>query len=234
MVRRSRSAERLVEKALKEGRSSLFETEAEQIARLFGIVVPRSSVATTQRQAVSSAKALGFPVIMKIVSPDILHKSDVGGVVPDVKSPEDVRASFALIIRNAKKANPAARIEGVLVQKMARSSFEFVVGGIRDQQFGPTVMFGLGGIYVELFKDVSFRLAPLTKAEAFSMMEEVKSSKILSGFRGSKPLDKESVARTIISVGRLMSELPKVKSLDINPLIVYEKGSIAVDVRIVL
>jgi acetate---CoA ligase (ADP-forming) subunit beta len=228
------SASRIVSKAFEEGRNSLIETESERVAKLFGIKVPQSRLVSNAGEAVRAAKSIGLPVVMKIVSPDILHKSDVGGVIGNVVNLKQVRSAFSELYRNARRANSKARIEGVLVQKMAPKTSEFVVGAIRDPQFGPTVMFGLGGIYVELFKDVSFRLAPLKKSEALDMMGEVKSAKLLDGFRGSPPLDRNSVASTIVSVGDLMSKLKRVESIDINPLLVYPKGVIAVDVRMIL
>ena len=230
----SSKAGALISSALKEGRTSLLEFEADQVAREYGIKVAEAGLAKNRETALSIARRIGFPLVMKIVSPDIIHKSDVGGVIVGVDSNGGVSEAFLNIMRNAKRARPKAKIEGVLVQKMAPKSFEFVVGGVRDPQFGPTVMFGLGGIYIELFKDVAFRLAPLSKREAISMMEETKSSALLSGFRGSKPLDIDSGAEMIIAVGKLISENPQVQSVDINPLFIYDWGSLAVDVRIIV
>jgi acetate---CoA ligase (ADP-forming) subunit beta len=228
------SAAKIIDRALSEGRTSLLETEAEGIARSFGINVARSALARNVDEAVQFSKRIGLPVVMKIVSPDILHKSDIGGVVPNVETLAEVRSAYADITRNAKKSNRKARIDGILIQKMAPKTSEFVVGAVRDPQFGPTLMFGLGGIYVELFKDVSFRLAPISKAEAIKMMAETKSSKLLTGFRGSKPLDQDSAASAIVAVGEMMSKLRSIESIDINPLLVYPKGSTAVDVRIIV
>jgi acyl-CoA synthetase (NDP forming) len=230
----SEDPKKIIASALLQGRSALLETEAEHVSRYFGLRVPRSGLARTEAEALKLSQKIGFPVVMKIVSPDILHKSDVGGVVPNITTSSLVRESFRAIIRNAKKSNSTVRIEGVLVQKMAEKTFEFVVGGIRDPQFGPLVMFGLGGIYIELFKDVAFRLAPVTRMEARSMMAETKSSRLLTGFRGSKPLDQGSAGAAVSSVGKMMTSLKEIESIDINPLLVYPKGAIAVDVRIVL
>jgi acetyl-CoA synthetase (ADP-forming) len=210
------------------------EQDAETVAKEYGITVSRSGLATTEKEALTLSKKLGFPLVMKIVSRDILHKSDIGGVKAGVKSNGEVRRAFREIIANARKANRKASISGILVQSMAQTGHEFVVGGTRDPQFGPTVMFGLGGIYVELFKDVSFRLAPLDQGEALSMMDEIKSSRLLTGFRGSKPLDKTSAAKVIMAVGDIMNDHPEIDSVDINPLFIYPKGVCAVDVRIIL
>jgi acetate---CoA ligase (ADP-forming) subunit beta len=224
----------IVETAWKEGKTSLLEPEAEQLAKAYGLQVPPSALAVSEAEAVRFAKKIGFPLVMKIVSPDILHKSDAGGVFSGIASVSEASKAYQVIIKNAKKANAKARIDGVLVQKMAPKANEFVVGGVRDPQFGPTIMFGLGGIYVELFKDVAFRLAPVSKSEALSMMGEIKSSKLLTGFRGSEPLDQDSAAKAISAVGKMMIEMKKIESIDINPLFIYPKGSIAVDVRIIL
>jgi acyl-CoA synthetase (NDP forming) len=231
--RRQEKASKIIESALKSGRTSLLEFEAEQIAKLYGVPIAPSGLAHNQKEAASIAKKIGYPVVMKIVSEDILHKSDAGGVKTDVGSEKDVKRDYIEIIKAAKKAKPGAKLRGVLVQKMAPKGHEFVVGGTRDPQFGPAVMFGLGGIYVELFKDVAFRIAPLNMKEAISMMKETKSYHLLSGFRGSKPLDINSAAKTIMSVAQLMYEQPSIDSIDINPLFIYQKGVKAADVRII-
>jgi acyl-CoA synthetase (NDP forming) len=231
--RKSERALNVIQKAISEGRKSLLEYESEAVAKEYGISVAQGELATNEDEALKVARRIGFPLVMKIVSPDILHKSDIGGVKTDVGSEVDVRKSFKEILNNAKTKDKA-RIIGIYVQRMAPKANEFVVGGLRDPQFGPTVMFGLGGIYVEIFKDVSLRLAPLSKEEAVSMVKEIKSAPLLMGFRGSKPLDLDSVGRTIVAVGEIMNNLNDVDSIDINPLLVYEKGTIAVDVRIIL
>ena len=210
------------------------EYEAEEVAKQYGIKAANSGLAQSEKQAEALSKKVGFPVVMKIVSQDILHKSDLGGVKINITSPKEAKKAYREILRNAKRSNRKARIEGVLVQKMAPKAPEFVVGGTRDLQFGPTVMFGLGGIYVELFKDVAFRIAPISEEEALSMMKETKSYSLLTGFRGSMPLDIRAAARTIMGVGELMSDQAEVDSVDINPLFIYPKGVIAVDVRVIL
>lgn len=227
-------ASKLISAAFESDRKSLLEYEAEEVARHYRIRVPESGLAQSEKQALEFAKKIGYPLVMKIVSEDILHKSDVGGVRTDINSQKDVSSSYKEILRNAKKSNRKARIEGVLIQKSAPKNYEFVVGATRDPQFGPTVMFGLGGIYVELFKDVAFRLAPISEQESLEMMKDTKAYKLLTGFRGSKPLDTQAVAGTIRAVGELMIHEPQVESVDINPLFVYPKGALAVDVRIML
>jgi acetate---CoA ligase (ADP-forming) subunit beta len=212
----------------------LFEYEADEVAKLYDIPTVRAGLAETEKRALLLARKIGFPIVMKIVSPDIIHKTDAGGVVVGINSTSDVRKAFRDIIKNVKKAKKNADIKGIYVQRMAPKTQEFVAGGTRDPQFGPTVMFGLGGIYVELYKDVSFRLAPLSDEEALGMMQEIKAAPLLTGFRGSKPLDMKACAGVIRAVGRMMDEIKQIDSVDINPLLVYEKGSKAVDVRIIL
>ena len=225
---------RIIAEARKEGRNALFEFEAEKLARAYGIPVVKAGVARTVNEAVAIAKRISFPLVMKIVSSDILHKSDAGGVETDINSISEVRKGFASIIRNVKKAKKDAKIEGVYLQKMEPKTFEFVVGGTRDRQFGPTVMFGMGGIYVELYKDVSFRLAPVSDDQATKMIEEIRAAPILKGFRGAKPLDVGAIIPIIQAVARMLVDSPDIDSVDINPLLVYEKGCKAVDVRVVL
>jgi acyl-CoA synthetase (NDP forming) len=221
-------------KARREGRSALYEFEAEKLAKSFGIPVVRAGLAKTESESVAIAKKIGFPLVMKIVSQDILHKSDVGGVKTDINSSSEVKAAFKEIVRNVKKAKKDARIEGIYIQKMESKSFEFVVGGARDRQFGPTVMFGMGGIYVELYKDVSFRLAPVSDEDAETMLDEIRAAPLLKGFRGSRPLDSAAIISVIQKVGSMLSNIQAIDSIDINPLLVYEKGCKAVDVRVVL
>ncbi len=228
------STRKIIESAIASSRTLLFEHEADAIARQYGINVARSGLAREEKQVSVIAKRVGFPLAMKIVSPDIVHKSDIGAVILNIGSVKEAQRAYSKILRNVRNANSRACIEGVLLQRMATKGFEFVVGAVRDAQFGPAVMFGLGGIYVELFKDVSFRLAPLSRSEAISMMRQTKSSALLKGFRGSEPLDIRSGAETLVAVGKLMHEEEAIESIDINPLFIYSKGDLAVDVRILL
>jgi succinyl-CoA synthetase beta subunit len=227
-------SQKLIRKARQEGRSALYEFEAEKMARTFGIRVVKAGIARSEAESFAIAKKIGFPLVMKIVSPDILHKSDVGGVKTGIKSISEARAAFKEIVRNVRRAKKDARIEGIYIQKMEPKSFEFVVGGTRDRQFGPMVMFGMGGIYVELYKDVSFRLAPVSDEQARSMLREIRAAPLLSGFRGSRPLDEKSLISVIQAVGSMLRTIEEIDSIDINPLLVYEKGCKAVDVRVVL
>ncbi len=184
--------------------------------------------------AACSAKEIGLPVAVKIASPDIGHKSDVGGVEVGLRTASAVRAAFKRVTENARRAKPEARIEGVTVQAMARPGREVIVGAVRDPQFGPLVMFGSGGVYVELMKDVSFRLAPVARSEAVAMVEETLAGKLLSGLRGQPPADKSAVADVIVAVSELVAADETIIELDINPLMVYDKGqgAVAVDIRV--
>lgn len=224
----------LILSALQEGRRSLLEFEADRVAEEYGIKVAEAALAKSEGEAEAAAGRLGFPLALKVVSKDVIHKSDVGGVKVGIGSKDEARMAYAEILGNVRKAVPEAEVSGVLVQRMAPPGTEFVIGATRDPQFGPAVMFGLGGIYIELFKDVSFRLAPLTQAEAVGMIRGTKSYRLMAGYRGSKPLDMDGTARSIVAVGDLMADHPEVESVDINPIFAYPAGVMAVDVRIIL
>lgn len=225
---------RILSQARKEGRKSLLETEAKTVCVDYGIPVTRFALAKNDAEAVECAEKIGYPVVMKIVSPDIIHKSDVRGVILDLKSAEDVRDAYGQILRNVKKHDAKARITGILVQEMAPSSTEVIVGAIKDPQFGPAIMFGLGGIFVEVLKDVTFRIAPITEDEACEMMSEVKAYPLLKGYRNTPPADTKAIARILLNTSKLVTDHPEIKELDLNPIIVYENGAKTVDARIIV
>ncbi len=227
----------IIEKALQENRAKLLEHEALALVEAYGVPVPGYGLARNAEEAAEIAEKIGYPVVLKIVSPDIVHKSDVGGVIVGLSSPEEVRKGFEEIINNVKKHVPGARIEGVLVQKMApKGAVEVVVGAIRDPVFGPAVMFGLGGIFIEVFKDVSFRVVPFSEQDAEEMIREVKAYKIIRGYRNIAPRDIDALIRIIMSVQSIMRENKEINEMDLNPILSYEKGkgALAVDVRIIL
>lgn len=226
--------EKIVKEAMSLGRKALVEPEAKAVINLASIPVPRHRAVKDMAGAFEAASDIGYPVALKLVSPDMLHKSDIGGVALGIKDSKELEASWSRMVLGAAREAPAAVIEGFIVEEMAGRGTEVIVGGIRDAQFGPAVMFGLGGVAVELLKDVSFRLAPVSKEEALGMISEVKSFPLLTGFRGGKPRDLDAVAETIIKVGRIMDEVSAIKELEINPLVVYERGALAVDARAVL
>ena len=223
----------LISRAREEHRS-LLEYEAMELFAQYGIPVPRFALAKTRAEAEAAAGEIGFPVVLKVVSPDIIHKSDVGGVVVGVKSAEEAGAAYDRIRANVAERAPGADIHGVLVAAQAESGLECIVGMTQDASFGPAFMFGLGGIFVELLKDVAFRVLPLDKAEVLRMLRETKGYALLSGARGRAPMDVDALAQLILDVARMVEENPEIKELDINPLFVYSKGVLTVDARVLL
>lgn len=226
--------ESVVTQARSEGRNLLNEVEAKQLLHDAGVPIVTTVLVTTQEEAKTQAERFGYPVVLKIVSPDIVHKSDVGGVKVGLQDGAAVAAAFEEIIANAKKAVPDASITGVAVQNMAPEGTEVIVGMTTDPQFGPVMMFGLGGIMVEVLKDVSFRLVPLTERDAVQMIDEIKGRAVLEGVRGRPPADKAALCETILKVAEFVEQHPEVQELDLNPVIAYPDGVIAVDARIVI
>jgi len=224
----------IIENAIKEGRRKLLEHEAFEVIRAYGIPAPETGLAKTPEEAAELADKIGYPVVLKIVSPDISHKSDVGGVILNVNSKEEAVEAFNKIQENVKAKATGARIVGILVQKMAPKGLEVIIGGLRDNIFGPVVMFGIGGIFVEVLRDVSFRIAPLSEEDAIEMMKEIKASKLLEGYRGQPPVDKKSLAKIILGVARLLEENPEMESIDLNPVMAYPDKAIVVDARVIL
>jgi len=200
----------------------------------YGIPVTKFGVAKTVEEAVKLAEEIGYPVVLKVVSPDVIHKFDVGGVVLNLKGPEEVRKAFNQILENVRGHMPNAKVLGVTVQEMAPPSTEVIVGAIRDPQFGPALMFGMGGIFVEVLKDVTFRIAPITEEDAKEMIAEIRAYPLLKGYRGMPPADIEAIAQILVSTSHLMMENPEISELDLNPIIVYENGAKTVDARIML
>jgi len=221
-------------KARKEGRKYLLEPEAKTVCMEYGIPVTNFKVAKNETEAVQFAEEIGFPIVLKIVSPDVIHKFDVGGVILNLNNETEVRKAYNEILENVKKHKPNSRILGVLVQEMAPQSTEVIVGSTKDPQFGPALMFGLGGIFVEVLKDVTFRIAPITESDAREMISEVKANPILKGYRGQPPADIEAIVKILLSTSRLVMEHQEIKELDLNPIMVYEKGAKTVDARIIL
>jgi len=225
---------RIINQARKEGRKALLEPEAKLICMEYGIPVTKFKVAANEKEAVKYAGEIGYPVVLKIVSPEIIHKSDAGGVMINLQNPSDVLAAYRKILENIKKYNANAEIVGVLVQEMAPQSTETIVGAIKDPQFGQTIMFGLGGIFVELLKDVNFRIAPITADDAKEMITQLKAYPLLKGFRNSPPADIDALVGVLLSTSRLVMDNPEIKELDLNPVLAYQKGAKTVDARIIL
>ena len=226
--------EKIVAEARKEDRKALMEPEAKTICAEYGIPVTKFKVAKTEKEAVILAEKSGFPVVLKIISPDILHKSDAGGVMVNLRSQAEVKSAYNRILENAKKYKSDAKVVGVLVEEMAKQSTEVIIGAVKDPQFGPTLMFGLGGIFVELLKDVSFRVAPIGEQEAAQMIVEVKAFPLLNGYRNTPAVDVKAIVNLLVSVSRLVMNHPEIKELDLNPVMAYPEGAIAVDARIIL
>jgi len=225
---------KIIDLARSEGRDFLFEHEAKALCSLYGLPVTNFFVAKTKEEAVAVAKKYGYPIVLKIVSPQILHKSDAGGVIIDIKDDNGVREGFDRILKNVKAKVPNAEITGILVQEMAPKSTEIIIGSTKDPTFGPTIMFGLGGIFVEILKDVSFRIAPITRTDAEELIKEIKSYKILEGARGMPKADQETIIDILLKTSKMLMECPEIKELDMNPVLVYEKGAKIVDARIIL
>ena len=218
------------------GRRQLPDIEAAKAILAYGIPVTACNLARTSDEAVSLAKSIGYPVVMKIASPDILHKSDVGGIAVNVKSDSEVKSAYDRIIGNVERRVPEAMIWGVCVHEMIVGAREFIVGMSRDPQFGPLIAFGLGGIYVEILKDVSFRVAPVSEEAARSMITEIRAYPLVRGVRGQPGSDIDAIADVIMKVSQLSLDFPEIIELDINPLMVYEKGggAVAADVRLAI
>jgi len=219
---------------MEDKRKVLYEHEAKDLLSLVGLPTTRYRVVKDREGAIEAAHEIGFPVALKIVSPQVLHKSDAGGVVLDIGDDDELGASYDMIIDHVKEKVPEAEIHGVLVEEMASPSVEVIVGATRDAQFGPTVMFGVGGILTEIIKDVSFRVAPLSLDEAIKMMGEIKSHGVLEGVRGMPVVDKAVLADMIVKTSRLMLENPGIAAIDLNPVMVYGDAAKIVDARIIL
>jgi acetyltransferase len=226
-----------IDRVRAERRVTIGDAEARAILEAYGLRIPRSELADTPARAVEIAMQVGYPVVLKIASPDILHKTDVGGVKVGLDSAEDVQDAFELMVYRAQRYLPEARIWGCLVQEMAPpGGLEVLVGMNRDPQFGPLVTFGLGGIYVEALKDVTYRIAPFSPQEAEAMLGELRARALLDGVRGRPEIDKAAIVDALLRVGQFVQDFPEIVELDVNPLIVYPQGqgAIAIDMRLVL
>ena len=217
-----------------ENRTLLSEVEAKAALGNAGIPVTATTLARTREEAAAQAEAIGYPVALKVVSPNVAHKSDVGGVVLGLESHTEVAEAYDEIIRSVQAAQPSAVIEGVSVQEMASPGVEVIVGVTTDPQFGPVMMFGLGGIMVEVLGDVAFRLAPLGEGDARDMIDEIQGRQVLDGVRGQPPVDIGAIEAMLDGVSVFAAENPDVAELDLNPVIASPEGAIAVDARIVL
>ena len=228
------AVQQILGKAKTDGRTSLTAPEGKLVCDAYGITVPKEGVATTAADAAKLAGSMGFPVVLKIVSPEILHKTEAGGVIVGVKNAADVEQGFAGIMANAKKYDPKANLLGVQVQQMITGGQEVIIGAVTDPSFGKLVAFGLGGILVEVLKDITFRLAPATRDDALSMLDGIQAAEMLKGVRGGDPVNREALAGLIENVSQLVSDFPEIAEMDLNPVFASKAGAIAADVRIVL
>ena len=217
-----------------DGRTALSAPEAKRVCDAYGIVVPGEGLATSAGEAVAVAEQIGYPVVLKIVSPDILHKTEAKGVLVGVSSADDVSAGYETIVSNAKAYDPSAEITGVQVQEMLGSGQEVLIGAITDPTFGPVMTFGLGGVLVEVLRDVTFRLAPTTLDDALSMIGGIRAAEVLEGVRGGPASDRDALAQMIERVSRLVADFPEITEVDLNPVLASENGATAVDARLLV
>jgi acyl-CoA synthetase (NDP forming) len=215
-------------------RTILSEIESKVLLNEAGIPTIETTLATSKEEAIGKSKKLGFPVVLKIVSPDITHKSDVGGVKLGLKTSKQVEKAYDEVLLAVRQRYPNAAIDGVSVQKMARPGIEIIIGMTKDAQFGPVLMFGIGGILVEVLKDVSFRIVPLDREDAREMIREIKGYPLLEGYRGREPVDISILEEILLKVSRFVDNHTKIKELDLNPIFAYRDGAVAVDARVIL
>src|SRR5215212_10802369 len=215
-------------------RTSLTAPEGKLVCDAYGIPVPKEGVAKSATEAAKIATDMGFPVVMKIVSPDILHKTEAGGVIVGVKTAADVEKNYATILANAQKYKSDAKIDGIQIQQMLLGGQEVIIGAVTDGSFGKLVAFGLGGVLVEVLKDITFRLAPATKQDALSMLDGIQAAEMLKGVRGGEAVDREAIADLIVKVSQLVSDFPEISEMDLNPVFATKTNATAADVRIVV
>lgn len=228
------SASTILARARAAGRPALTEIESKEVLAAAGVPTAAARLARSRAEAIGAAEAIGYPVVLKVVSEQILHKSDIGGVRLNLADAAAVGAAYDAIVEAARTHEPTATVDGVAVQPMVKPGTEVIVGMTRDPRFGPVLMFGLGGVLVEILQDVSFRLAPLTGRDARSMMAEIKARPLLEGYRGAPAIDLDRLAEILIRVGEFSIANPAVKEIDLNPIYAYPDGAIAVDARVIL
>jgi acyl-CoA synthetase (NDP forming) len=228
------NANKIFESVRQQGRTVLTEIEAKQVFSAAGITTTETTLASSQAAAVTLSEKIGFPVVLKVASPDITHKTDAGGVKVGLKNKAEVRNAYVEIMTSVKPKYPKAKIDGVSVQAVARPGIEIIIGMFKDPQFGPVIMFGLGGIFVEVLKDVSFRIIPIVRRDAAEMIKEIKGYALLNGYRGHEPANIPSLEDMLLKVSDFAEKNPGIKEIDLNPVFAYNDSAIAVDARIVL
>lgn len=223
----------IIEKAKAEKRS-LLETEAKELLREYRIPIPTFRLIKSEGEISGIRESIGYPLVMKIVSPDIIHKTDAGGVKLNIKDEKEAKLAYQGIISKAKKYNKEAKISGAIVYTMVPQGTEIIIGMMKDPHFGPVIMFGLGGIFVEVLKDISFRILPIEERDTREMITEIKGYEILKGTRGKPPRDIKAIEEVLMKVSKLTIENPEINEIDLNPIFVFEKGLQVVDARIIL
>ncbi|MCK5157585.1 MAG: acetate--CoA ligase family protein [Candidatus Heimdallarchaeota archaeon] len=231
----SKKVKEIIATARKENRTFLLEPESKQLMKEIGIITTDFQVAKNSKEAIKVANEIGFPIVMKILSPQIIHKTDAGGVKLNINSEKDTEKAFKEILASAKKYDSKAEIRGVLIEKMVKPSTEIIIGVTRDPTFGPAIMFGLGGIFVELLKDVSFRIAPIKAEDAREMIHEIKALPMLQGFRGGPNVKLELIVDVLMKISQLTIDyIDDILEIDLNPIFAYEDKILTVDARIIL
>lgn len=224
----------IVENATRQGRTLLTETESKQILQDIGIATAMGQLVTSEDDAARVAAEIGFPVVLKVSSHEIVHKSDVGGVALQLHSAEDVRQAYQRIHRDVAAKAPGANIDGITVQPMAKPGVEVIIGMSKDATFGPVLMFGMGGVLVEILKDVAFRIVPLSQRDAEDMLHDIKGLPLLQGYRGAPPADLRALSAMLLTLSDFVAETPAIKEIDLNPVYAYADGALAVDARMIL
>lgn len=215
-------------------RNNLTELEAREILKHYKIPIVKGEVVKTIEQALNFVEKNGYPVVLKVVSPQIVHKTDFDAVILNIRNEKQLYESFSQIVKNVRKKKPRAKIQGIFIQEMMEGGYEVFVGGKKDQTFDQTIAFGLGGVFVEVFDDVSFRIVPISKKDASEMIREIKGSKVLAGYRGKKPADFKSLVDVLTKTSRMLEKNPEIQELDINPIFALPDRAVAVDARIII
>lgn len=224
----------IFEKVRKQKRKNLSEVEAREVLTYYKIPVVKGEIIKSIEDAIRFSEKNGYPVVLKVLSPNIIHKTDVGGIILDIKNEKELTQAYSKMLREIRENAPKAEIEGFFIQEMIQDGYEVIVGGKQDQTFGSVVLFGLGGIFVEVFDDVSFRVVPISREDALDMIKEIKGFKILQGYRGKRPADLNVLIDVLMKTSKMLEENPEIKELDINPIFALPDKAIAVDARIII
>ncbi len=228
------SLKQFFESIKRKRRNNLTELEAREVLANYGIPIVRGKVIKTIEEAKEFVDKTGYPVVLKVLSPQIIHKTEVGGVILNIKNEKELFEAYHQIIKNIQKNTSKATIEGFFIQEMLSSDREVIVGGKYDPTFGQTIAFGLGGVFVEVFEDISFRVVPISQEDAINMIKEIKAFKILKGYRGQKPVDFKMLVDILLKTSKMLEENPEIKELDINPIFAFSDRAVAVDARIII